>query len=92
MLTKFGWLENKLGMCGSRASRRPGQCSLKLICSAQLVPSCFGLELMGHRLIFNLGRGEITPNLCSMANSKVENFNFISVLPLISETATSMVL
>lgn len=92
MLTKFGWLGNELGMRGSRASRRQGQCSLKLICPAQLVPSCFGLELMGDRSIFNLGLGEITPNWCSMANPKVENFNFISMLPLISETATSIVL
>lgn len=56
-----------------------------LLCSAFTFMLWFGV-LLRHMQASNLGWGEVSPDLCSMADSKVENICFISV-PLSLENA-----
>lgn len=65
---------------------------IHLLCSAFTFMLWFGV-LINHRQLSNLGWGEFSPNLCSMADSRVEIFYFISVpFPLENTTFSCFVL
>lgn len=85
-LRLVGWSVG--GMGGSEESRRRVRWSkTHLFCSAFTFTFWFGI-LIGRKRVFNLGWGDVNPNLCSVARPQVQHFHSVSLLSLPSETAT----
>lgn len=86
VLPTVGWLVCRW-MGGSEESRRQVRWSkTPLLCSALTFRFWFGV-LIGRRRDFNLGWGNVSPNLCSVARPQAQHFHPVSLCSLPSETA-----